>query len=119
MGPAPKATNAFGDEVKVVASAYINIEILVVPCVVDAECMTARRNRKRNLVAEQKFAHEFTIKKNHDLSCLDVFGRITRDGNSTVSFLYSFLGQRFVLTVSLRPPLQPRMLASDAACRAC
>jgi hypothetical protein len=68
MGPAPKATNAFGDEVKVVASAYINIEILVVPCVVDAECMTARRNRKRNLVAEQKFAHEFTIKKNHDLS---------------------------------------------------
>ena len=70
-----------------VAGAYIKIEVLEIPCVVDSERVTARTNRERNLVTEQKFALEFTIKENHDLPSLEVFGSITSDGNSTVIFL--------------------------------
>jgi hypothetical protein len=67
----------------------------------------ARRNRKRNLVAEQKFAHEFTIKKNHDLSCLDVFGELRVMVILLLAFLFvpwsALCSNCFIATTSSAP----------------
>jgi hypothetical protein len=66
---------------KVAAGDYIEFQLFVVPGIVCAQPVMPGRSGKGDGVAEEEFSFAFPVECNDNLSSLDVFARIARNGD--------------------------------------